>query len=190
MQQTNENILQQMNHIKNDLSKINNDISEIHKKNDIFVEKITDLDKEKNAHEKNLNNLNQAMEENIPEDFTSMFDFAKLILSKDFITLLFSSDMKQKGKEIIYQNNEYTIKIDSASGMFKEFIKTNSFDLKFNSYKTFNNISKIPSKATFIAEKNGFKCVCDLTKSSNVSLPDLQKFIGQTNDDSKSTGQD
>lgn len=132
----------------------------------------------------------QAMEENIPEDFTSMFDFAKLILSKDFITLLFSSDMKQKGKEIIYQNNEYTIKIDSASGMFKEFIKTNSFDLKFNSYKTFNNISKIPSKATFIAEKNGFKCVCDLTKSSNVSLPDLQKFIGQTNDDSKSTGQD
>ena len=65
MQQSNENILQQMNHIKNDLSKINNDISEIHKKNDIFVEKITDLDKEKNAHEKNLNNLNQAMEENI-----------------------------------------------------------------------------------------------------------------------------
>ena len=64
MQQSNENILQQMNHIKNDLSKINNDISEIHKKNDIFVEKITDLDKEKNAHEKNLNNLNQAMEEN------------------------------------------------------------------------------------------------------------------------------
>ena len=65
MQHSNENILQQMNHIKNELSKINNDISEIHKKNDIFVEKITNLDKEKNAHEKNLNYLNQAMEENI-----------------------------------------------------------------------------------------------------------------------------
>jgi len=132
----------------------------------------------------------QAMEENIPEDFTSMFDFAKLVLSKDFINLLLSSDMKQKGKEVIYQNNDYIIKIDSDSGMFKEFVQKNSFSLKFNSYKPFNNISKIPSKATFTAEKTGFKCVCDLTKSSNVSLPDLQKFIRQTNDDSESSGQD
>ncbi len=132
----------------------------------------------------------QAMEENIPEEFTSMFDFAKIVLSNDFVSLIFSSQMQQKGKDVIYNNGDYTIKVDSGSGMFKEFIKKDSFSLTLNSYKDFNNISRIPSKATFIAEKTGFKCICDLTKSSTASVPDLQKFVRQTDDDSNSTGQD
>ena len=38
---------------------------EINKKHDVFSEKIKDLEKEKNAHENNLNHLNEVVEENI-----------------------------------------------------------------------------------------------------------------------------
>ena len=132
----------------------------------------------------------QAMKENIPEEFSSMFDFAKIILSKDFINLIFSSNISQKGNIIIYDNKDYTIKIDSKAGMFKEFIKKDSFNLKFNSYKPYNDISKVPLNATFTADKTKFKCVCDLQKISKISMTDLQKFSGINNDDSKSSGQD
>ena len=131
----------------------------------------------------------QAMKENIPEEFCSMFDFAKIVLSKEFLNLIFSSDMSQKGNEIIYNTDEYTIKIDSKTGMFKEFIKKDSFILKFNSYKSFNDISKIPLKATFTASKTKFKCICDLNNASNISTTDLKKFIGTNEDDSQSSGQ-
>ncbi|MCR4662456.1 MAG: tetratricopeptide repeat protein [Endomicrobiaceae bacterium] len=132
----------------------------------------------------------QAIKENIPEDFVSMFDFAKLVLSKDFIKMLLSCETSQKGKTVIFQNNDYTIKIDSKTGMFSEFIKKDLFDLKLNTYKPFNSISKIPSNITFVAEKNNFKCICNLNKTSNVTTPDLQKFLRQNSDDSQSTGQD
>ena len=130
----------------------------------------------------------QAMKDNIPKEFISMFDFAKLVLSKDFIKMLFSCKTSQKGNIAIYMNDEYTITIDLKKGMFKEFIKKDSFDLKFNLYKTFGNISQIPSSVSFIAEKTNFKCVCDLNKSSNLTTTDLQKFLRQI-DDSKSSGQ-
>ena len=131
----------------------------------------------------------QAMKENIPEEFCSMFDFAKIVLSKEFLNLIFSSDMSQKGNEIIYNTDEYIIKIDSKTGMFKDFIKKDSFSLKFGSYKPFNDISKIPLKATFIASKTNFKCVCDLKTTSNISTTDLKKFIGTNKDDNQSSGQ-
>ena len=65
IQKSNESLQQQTLHLNSDMKKINNDITEINKRNDSFLEKITDLDKEKNAHEKNLNHLNQVVEENI-----------------------------------------------------------------------------------------------------------------------------
>ena len=131
----------------------------------------------------------QVIKDNIPEEFASMFDFAKIILSKDFVNLIFSSEMSEKGKELICKNDDYTIKIDSKVGMFKEFIKKDSFSLKFNTYKTFNNISKIPSSATFVANKTNFKCICNLSKSLVLTITDLQKFFEINNNDSKSTGQ-
>ncbi len=139
--------------------------------------------------ENNIEFNPQAMKDNIPEEFTSMFDFAKIILSKNFINLIFASKISQKGKIIVYENDDYIIKIDSNVGMFKEFIKKDSFDLKFNTYKTFNNISKIPSNVTFIANKTSFKCICDLKTTSNISTTDVKKFFKANNDDSESSGQ-
>ena len=132
----------------------------------------------------------QAMKENIPEEFTSMFDFAQLVLSKDFVDVLYSGEMYQKGSVAVYKNNEYTITIDLSKGMFKEFEKKDSFKLKFNSYKSFNNVARIPSNVLFTAEKTKFKCVCELNKSSNISSPDLKKISGINNNDSTSSGQD
>lgn len=131
----------------------------------------------------------RAMKENIPDEFFSMFDFAKIVLSKDFINLIFSSKMSQNGKIVIYDNGDYTIKIDSNAGMFKEFIKKESFNLKFNTYKAFNNISKIPLSAVFTANKTNFKCICDLQKTSNISTTDLQKFSWINKNDSESSSQ-
>ena len=131
----------------------------------------------------------KAMEENIPEEFTSMFDFAKLVLSKDFITMLFSGTISQKGNNVIYKNSEYTITIDTKTGMFKEFEKKDSFNLKISSYKNFNEIANVPSKVTFTAKKTSFSCLCDLNKLSKVSTTDLQKISGINNNDSESTGQ-
>ena len=133
----------------------------------------------------------QAMKENIPEEFMSMFDFAKLILSNKFVTKLMSSAKSQKGSDVIYKSDDgYTIKIDSKSGMFKEFSKEKSFILKLDSYKVFNTIAKIPSKATFEAEQTRFKSVCNLNKSSLLSTPEIQKLLRQSKNDSESSGQD
>ncbi len=132
----------------------------------------------------------QAMKENIPEEFNSMFDFAQILLSKNFVDLIFSSKMSQKGDIITCEYDDYVIKIDSSKGMFKEFIKKDLFNLKFNTYKSFNNISKIPSNVTFVADGTKFKCICDLNKTSNISMIDLQKFYRINNNDSQSSGQD
>ena len=131
----------------------------------------------------------QAMKENIPEEFTSMFDFAQLVLSKDFVNVLLSGEMYKKGSVAVYKNNEYTISIDLKKGMFKEFEKKDYFDLKINAYKSFNNISQIPSNVLFLAEKTKFKCVCELNKSSKISSLDLQKISGINNNDSEGSGQ-
>lgn len=131
----------------------------------------------------------QAIKENIPEEFLSMFDFAKMVFSKNFISMLLSSQMSQKGKIVTYTNNDYVIKIDSNTGLFKEFSKKDSFNLKIVSYKQLNTISKIPSNIIFQSEKSKFKCVGNLSNSSMITMTELQKMIGQVDDDSKGTGQ-
>ncbi len=133
----------------------------------------------------------QAMKDNIPEEFMSMFDFAQLVLSKDFVTKLMSSTKSQKGNEVIYKSDDgYIFKIDSKTGMFKEFSKEKSFVLKLGSYKKYNDISKIPSSVTFEAEQTRFKAVCNLNKSSILSAPEIQKLLRQAKNDSESSGQD
>ena len=141
--------------------------------------------------ENNIEFSPQAIKENIPDEFISMFDFAKLILSNEFVTKLMSSEKTQKGNDVVYKSYDgYTITIDSKTGMFKEFSQKNSFVLKLGKYKEFNTIAKIPSNATFEAQQTKFKCVCDLNKSSLLSTPEIQKLIRQSKNDSKSSGQD
>ena len=131
----------------------------------------------------------QAMKDNIPEDFISMFDFAQLVLSENFMNMLLTAEIEQKGKDVIYKKDGYTVKIDSNSGMFKEFSEENKFCLKLGTYKNFMNISKIPASAVFEAKEAKFKCECILNKSSILTPAEIQKFLGQFQNDSKSSGQ-
>ena len=131
----------------------------------------------------------QAMKDNIPEDFISMFDFAQLVLSENFMNMLLTAEIEKKGKDVIYKKDGYTVKIDSNSGMFKEFSEENKFCLKLGTYKNFMNISKIPASAVFEAKEAKFKCECILNKSSILTPAEIQKFLGQFQNDSKSSGQ-
>ena len=75
--QANKDLNLEILHMKDNISKFNNNFVENNKKHEIFKEKIKDLEKEKNAHEKNLNHLNEVVEENIKktnylENFVNM----------------------------------------------------------------------------------------------------------------------
>ena len=65
IQQTNELLNREILHIKGDISKFNNNFIENDKKHEMFDGKIKELENQKNEHEKNLNHLNQVVEENI-----------------------------------------------------------------------------------------------------------------------------
>ena len=174
MQQSNENILQQMNHIKNDLSKINNDISEIHKKNDIFVEKITDLDKEKNAHEKNLNNLNQAMEENIKKinnlEENASLDRKKMgeIESKVDANSKKNDELKNNIidiNKILEQNKKNFEDINSTINNIIETTNKKNSELNNRILNVVNDIANVSDKVTNIPQQI----------ITNIESPDNQK---------------
>ena len=174
MQQSNENILQQMNHIKNDLSKINNDISEIHKKNDIFVEKITDLDKEKNAHEKNLNNLNQAMEENIKKinniEENASLDRKKMgeIESKVDANSKKNDELKNNIidiNKILEQNKKNFEDINSTINNIIETTNKKNSELNNRILNIVNDIANVSDKVTNIPQQT----------ITNIESPDNQK---------------
>ena len=174
MQQSNENILQQMNHIKNDLSKINNDISEIHKKNDIFVEKITDLDKEKNAHEKNLNNLNQAMEENIKKinnlEENASLDRKKMgeIESKVDANSKKNDELKNNIidiNKILEQNKKNFEDINSTINNIIETTNKKNSELNNRILNIVNDIANVSDKVTNIPQQI----------ITNIESPDNQK---------------
>lgn len=131
----------------------------------------------------------QALKENISENFLSIFDFGKQIISKDFFNTLLNSQMSQKGKIVTYENNDCIVRIDTKTGLFKEFAKKNVFTMEIKSYKDFNEISKIPSKIVFKTEGYNFKCEATLNNSKRLSATDFNKISGQKNDDSKSTSQ-
>ena len=162
MQQSNENILQQMNHIKNDLSKINNDISEIHKKNDIFVEKITDLDKEKNAHEKNLNNLNQAMEENIKKinniEENASLDRKKMGIIEGKVDANSKKNDELKNNiidinKILEQNKKNFEDINSTINNIIETTNKKNFELNNRILNIVNDIANVSDKVTNIPQQ-------------------------------------
>ena len=174
MQQSNENILQQMNHIKNDLSKINNDISEIHKKNDIFVEKITDLDKEKNSHEKNLNNLNQAMEENIKKinniEENASLDRKKMgeIESKVDANSKKNDELKNNIidiNKILEQNKKNFEDINSTINNIIETTNKKNSELNNRILNIVNDIANVSDKVTNIPQQI----------ITNIESPDNQK---------------
>ena len=174
MQQSNENILQQMNHIKNDLSKINNDISEIHKKNDIFVEKITDLDKEKNAHEKNLNNLNQTMEENIKKinniEENASLDRKKMgeIESKVDANSKKNDELKNNIidiNKILEQNKKNFEDINSTINNIIETTNKKNSELNNRILNIVNDIANVSDKVTNIPQQT----------ITNIESPDNQK---------------
>ena len=174
MQQSNENILQQMNHIKNDLSKINNDISEIHKKNDIFVEKITDLDKEKNAHEKNLNNLNQAMEENIKKinnlEENASLDRKKMGLIEGKVDTNSKKNDELKNNiidinKILEQNKKNFEDINSTINNIIETTNKKNSELNNRILNIVNDIANVSDKVTNIPQQI----------ITNIESPDNQK---------------
>ena len=174
MQQSNENILQQMNHIKNDLSKINNDISEIHKKNDIFVEKITDLDKEKNAHEKNLNNLNQAMEENIKKinniEENASLDRKKMGIIESKVDANSKKNDELKNNiidinKILEQNKKNFEDINSTINNIIETTNKKNSELNNRILNIVNDIANVSDKVTNIPQQI----------ITNIESPDNQK---------------
>ena len=174
MQQSNENILQQMNHIKNDLSKINNDISEIHKKNDIFVEKITDLDKEKNAHEKNLNNLNQAMEENIKKinnlEENASLDRKKMGIIEGKVDANSKKNDELKNNiidinKILEQNKKNFEDINSTINNIIETTNKKNSELNNRILNIVNDIANVSDKVTNIPQQT----------ITNIESPDNQK---------------
>ena len=174
MQQSNENILQQMNHIKNDLSKINNDISEIHKKNDIFVEKITDLDKEKNAHEKNLNNLNQAMEENIKKinnlEENASLDRKKMGIIEGKVDANSKKNDELKNNiidinKILEQNKKNFEDINSTINNIIETTNKKNSELNNRILNIVNDIANVSDKVTNIPQQI----------ITNIESPDNQK---------------
>ena len=174
MQQSNENILQQMNHIKNDLSKINNDISEIHKKNDIFVEKITDLDKEKNAHEKNLNNLNQTMEENIKKinniEENASLDRKKMGIIESKVDANSKKNDELKNNiidinKILEQNKKNFEDINSTINNIIETTNKKNSELNNRILNIVNDIANVSDKVTNIPQQI----------ITNIESPDNQK---------------
>ena len=174
MQQSNENRLQQMNHIKNDLSKINNDISEIHKKNDIFVEKITDLDKEKNAHEKNLNNLNQAMEENIKKinniEENASLDRKKMGIIEGKVDANSKKNDELKNNiidinKILEQNKKNFEDINSTINNIIETTNKKNSELNNRILNIVNDIANVSDKVTNIPQQI----------ITNIESPDNQK---------------
>ena len=129
----------------------------------------------------------QAARDSLPEDVLAMFDFASFLFSKDFVKMLYSSAIKQKGNTLSYENEKYIIKINRKDGMFKEFILKDLLSLKISSYKQFNKISKVPAKMIFSSRKTNFICDMQLNK---ISFPDEEDFIPfkDMRNDSKSAG--
>ena len=77
IQQANKELNLELIHLKDNISKFNNNFIENGKKQELLEGKIKELEKEKNAHEKNLNHLNEVVEENIKktnylENFVNM----------------------------------------------------------------------------------------------------------------------
>ncbi len=130
----------------------------------------------------------QALKENLAGEFSSIFDFAKQILSKDFLNMLLNSNISQKGNTVTYENENYIVKINIKKGFFSEFSKKNLFTIKINSYKDFNTISKIPSKFLVTVKNYNFKCEANLNNSQIITITDFNKISGQKKDDSKSSG--
>ena len=103
-----------------------------------------------------------------------MFGFANTVLSKEFINILLDAKTSFKGKNIIYENEDIIVKINSKTGLFKNFSKKNSFDLKINSYKNFNKVSKVPNEMTFKMKTHKFKVNLRNTKLSIPEITDLK----------------
>lgn len=118
----------------------------------------------------------QAVKDSLGAEINLMFDFANTVLSKNFINVLLDAKISFKGKNIIYTNDDTTVVINSKTGMFKNFSKENSFDLKIKSYKRFNKLSNVPNEMLFAINKNKFKVSIKNAKLAIPDLSDLNKF--------------
>lgn len=119
----------------------------------------------------------QAIRDSLNSEIILMFGFANTILSKEFIDILLNAKISFKGKNISYENDDIAVKINSKTGMFKTLSKKNSFDLKINSYKNFNKVSKVPGEMTFKMKTNKFKVVIQNTKLSIPEINEVKNFI-------------
>ncbi len=118
-----------------------------------------------------------AVRESLNSEIILMFDFANIVLSKEFVNILIDAKTSFKGKNIIYENDNITVKINSKTGQFKNFLKKDLFNLEINSYKNFNKVSKIPDKMIFKMKKNKFKAAIQNTKLTIPEINEVKNFI-------------
>ncbi len=119
----------------------------------------------------------QAVKDSIGTEINLMFDFANMVLSKDFINVLLDAKTSFKGKKITYINNDTIVIINSKTGMFESFSKENYFDLKIKSYKKFNKVSMIPDEMLFEIKNNKFKALIKNTKLAFPEVSDFNNFV-------------
>lgn len=120
----------------------------------------------------------QAVKDSLDTDIISMFGFANTVLSKEFVNLLTNNSVFVfKGKNIVYENSDIIVTINSKTGMFTKFSKPDYFDLKMKSYKNFNKVIKIPGEMIFKTKKNNFKADISVNKSDIPEIEDVTNFI-------------
>ena len=132
----------------------------------------------------------QTTKQMLDEDMIEMLNFIKFILSEDFVKFLNTAQMKQKGNNLIYSDNTYSVIINKKTGMFKEFEKINLVKIKISSYKNINNISKIPASIYINSKKTKFSCDIELNKIYKFTSDDLKtRQLLWKNNETTGTGQ-
>ena len=168
IQKNNENLTREFNHMKDTVSKFNNNFIENNKKHEIFEEKIKELDKEKNAHEKNLNHLNEVVEENIKktnylENFTNM-DSKRIgkLEAKEESNTKYCDDLNGNIKEINIKLDENNKKIEEIDGSIKNNIETEDkkiLDINNKILNIINDVANITTKTNNLSNFNNRKSV-------------------------------
>ncbi len=123
------------------------------------------------------------------DDMLEMLNFAKFVLSDDFVNFLNTAQRKQKGSNLIYSNDIYSVVINKKTGQFKEIEKINLVKVKLSSYKDANKVSQIPASISVNSKKTKFSCDINLNKIYKFNINDIKaRQLLWENDETVSSG--
>lgn len=133
--------------------------------------------------------LPQTTKQMLDDDMLEMLDFAKFVLSFDFIKFLDTAKLQQKGNTLICFDDNYNVIIDKKSGTFKEIEKKNLAKIKISSHKNVNKLAKIPSAVKLSLQKTKFGCDIQLNKIYKFTNNDLKtRQLFWENNETSGTG--